>query len=100
MVYQIKISPFAQDEIEQALDYCYLHHRDGPAHFLEDMENAYYQLSKNPWRPPRYKKVRSIRLEKYPFALYFIIDEKEKQVNILSCFQDFRNPRRKSVRQG
>jgi toxin ParE1/3/4 len=99
MVYQIKISPLAQDEIELALDFCFLSHRDGPAHFLEDMEHAYGQLSTNPWKPIRYKTVRSIRLEKCPFVLYFLIVEKEKLVQILSCFQDFRNPRRKSVRQ-
>jgi hypothetical protein len=97
MEYRIKLNVLAQQELEQALLYFFTFRKTNPANFMADLENALAQLARNPFKALRYKSVRVIRLQEFPFALYFTVHEYEKQVTIQSCFQDFRNPKRKQL---
>ena len=92
MAYNIIVSPRAQQEIEDAIDYYSLHSADAPSIFISSLRDAYRVLSQNPFYRIRYKNIRAVKLSKFPYVLYFIINEKLNTVRVLSCFHSKRNP--------
>jgi len=92
MVYKIIVSPRAQKEIENAIDYYALYSADAPANFIIVLKEAYATLKINPFFRVRYKNVRALRLKRFPHSIYFVINENQKTIRILSCFHNKRNP--------
>lgn len=92
MVYKVIISPRAQREIENAIDYYLLYSVEAPQAFIILLENSYDTLAENPFFRIRYKNIRALKIKKFPYSLYFVIQEKTKTVRILSCFHHKRNP--------
>ena len=92
MVYKVIISPRAQREIENAIDYYLLYSVEAPQAFIILLENSYDTLAENPFFRIRYKNIRALKIKKFPYSLYFVIQEKTKTVRILSCFDHKRNP--------
>ncbi|MFW0716245.1 type II toxin-antitoxin system RelE/ParE family toxin [Pedobacter sp. N23S346] len=92
MIYKIIVSPRAQKEIENAIDYYALYSIDAPVHFISALKDAYNSLLKNPFLRVRYKNIRALGIKKFPYALYFIINEDNNSIRILSCFHNKRNP--------
>jgi toxin ParE1/3/4 len=95
MAFKIIISPLAQKEVENAIDYYALYSTDAPKHFIEALKECYNSLSVNPFYRLRYKNVRALKLNKFPHSLYFVIDEEKQLVRILSCFHNKRNPNKR-----
>jgi plasmid stabilization system protein ParE len=48
MAYKIIVSPRAQKEIENAIDYYALYSSDAPRNFVALLKDAYYTLETNP----------------------------------------------------
>ena len=92
MVYKIIVSPRALKEIENAIDYYALYSTDAPVHFISTLKEAYNILETNPFFRICYKNVRALKLKKFPYSLFFIVDENKNIVSILSCFHNKRNP--------
>ncbi len=92
MAYEVLVSPRAQYEIELAIDYYAQYSTLAPSNFIKQLNNAYLLLKNNPFLVVRYKNIRSINLRKFPFTLFFIIDEKAFLVRVLSCFHNRRSP--------
>ena len=95
MAYRITVSPRAQKEIENAIDYYALYSNDAPLNFLTQVIVSYEVLALNPFYEVRYKNIRYLRLNKFPYSLYFTVDEKQNIVKILSCFHNSRNPHKR-----
>lgn len=95
MVYKIIISPRAQKEIENAIDYYALYSTDAPVNFISAVKEVYKTLESNPFFVVRYKNTRALKLKNYPHSLYFTINENKNIVKILSCFHNKRNPKKK-----
>ena len=55
MAYRVIISPRAQKEIEEAIDYYLQNSKDAPKNFIINLENAYQTLEKFPFFKVRYK---------------------------------------------
>jgi toxin ParE1/3/4 len=55
MVYKIFVSPRAQKEIENAIDYYALYSTDAPVNFIAVLKEAYKTLEINPFFRVRYK---------------------------------------------
>lgn len=91
MGFKILISPRAIREIEHAIDYYSLNSADAPAHFIHELQSAFSILETNPFFRIRYNTIRAMRLKRFPHSLYFIIDEDEKTVLVLSCFHNKQN---------
>ena len=91
MDYKVIVSPRAQKEIENAIDYYALYSSDAPVHFIAVLKEAYNILETNPFFIICYKNVRALKLRKFPYSLYFIINE-DKTIRVLSCFHNKRNP--------
>ena len=94
MVYKIIVSPRAQVEISQAIDFYSLQSVDAPNNFIVQLAKAYEILTISPFFRMHYKNVRALKLNKFPHSLYYVIDENQERVRVLSCFHNKRNPKK------
>lgn len=94
MDYKIIVSPKAQIEIEDILDYYFHISFTVSTKFYTELENAYKYLETNPHFQTRYKNYRAVPIKKFPYLLFFIIEEKTKTIKILSCFNTSRSPQK------
>ena len=92
MIYKIIISPRAQKEIENAIDFYYEKSIDAPKLFIKSLKGAYKTLEFNPFFKVHYKNIRALKIKKFPHSLYFTINEEKNIVRVLSCFHNKRNP--------
>lgn len=95
MGYNIIVSPRAQKEIENAVEYYALYSVDAPLNFVTILKGTYDILEDNPFLRIRYKNVRAIKIKKFPHLLYFVINETNNTIRILSCFHSKRNPKKR-----
>ncbi len=95
MAFKIIVSPRAQSEIEDAAEYYAALSANASVNFIFSVENAYETLRTSPFFRKRYKNVRSLKLRKFPFALYFTVSETRKTVRVLSCFHSKQNPNKR-----
>lgn len=95
MVFEIIVSPKAQREIENAIDYYSLQNPEIPSKFIKSISESYSTLETNPFFSLRYKNIRALKINRFPFSLYYIVDEKKKKVRVLSCFHNKRDPNKR-----
>ena len=95
MAYKIVVSNRAIKEIEDAIDFYSEYSSKAPALFIAMLQDAYQKLNKNPLTRVYYKQVRGFKLKRFPYILYFSIDEMAQTVKILACFHSKRNPERR-----
>lgn len=93
MVYKIIVSPRAQKEIENAIDYYLINSIDLPLNFISSIKSTYKTLETNPFFLVVYKNIRSLKIKTFPYTIYFTIDEEKSIVRILSYFHNKRNPK-------
>ena len=92
MAYKIIVSPRAQKEIEKAIDYYVLNSSVAPLNFIIALKAAYSTLEMNPFFRLRYKNIRSLKLKRFPYSLYFVNNQNKQSIRVLSCFHNKRNP--------
>ena len=92
MAYKIIVSPRAHKEIENAIDYYALYSANAPLNFIIALKETYITLGISPFHIICYKNVRALKIKKFPYSLYFIINENKNIVRVLSCFHNKRNP--------
>ena len=92
MAYSLIVSSRAQKEIENASEYYALYSNNAPIKFIVALNNTYETLKSNPFFVVNYKNVRTLKLKKFPYSLYFVVNEKQRTVKVLSCFHNKRNP--------
>jgi mRNA-degrading endonuclease RelE of RelBE toxin-antitoxin system len=95
MVYKVVVNVRAQKEIEEAINFYDLYSDVAPIYFITALKNAYNFLELNPFYRIRYKNVRAIKLRRFPFNLYFTVNEEQGLVTVLSCFHNKRNPKKR-----
>lgn len=91
MDYKIIVSPKAQIEIEDISEYYSQINFTILTKFYSELENAYKYLETNPHFQTRYKNYRAIPIKKFPYLLFFVIDETTKTIRVLSCFNTSRS---------
>ncbi len=94
MDYKIIVSPMAQIEIEDISEYYFQISFKILTKFYTELENAYKYLERNPHFQKRYKNYRAIPIKKFPYLLFFMIDETNKTIKVLSCFNTSRSPKK------
>ena len=92
MVYNVIVSPRALNEIEAAIDFYVLNSNDAPKNFITELADAYEVLARNPFKRIRYKNIRAIQLNKFPYFLFYVVNKSSNTVRVLSCFHNKRNP--------
>ena len=89
------VSPRAQKEIENAIDFYALYSTDASSHFITELKATYLTLANNPLFEVRYKNIRALKMNRFPYLLYFTVDDSQNTVRILSCFHSKRSPNKR-----
>jgi plasmid stabilization system protein ParE len=92
MAYKIIVSPRAQKEIENAIDYYAVYSSNAPKNFIYLLTHTYNTIALNPFYKVLYKNIRALKIKKFPYSLYFIVDETKQTIKILACFHNHRSP--------
>ena len=95
MAFKITISPRAQREIENAIEFYKMYSLNASRYFISSLNDSYQMLAKNPFFTVRYKNVRAINIRKFPYSLFFTIDESKNGVRVLSCFHTKQDPKKR-----
>ena len=92
MAFKIIVSPRAQKEMENAIDYYALYSIDAPKDFIAVLKETYATLETSPFFRVRYKSIRALKLVRFPYSLYYVINVNQNSIRVLSCFHNKRNP--------
>ena len=76
MAYRIVTSRRASKEIEHAINYYALYSNVAPINFSAVLKEAFDTLTTYPFFAVKYKKVRTLKLKRFPYSLYFIANDK------------------------
>jgi plasmid stabilization system protein ParE len=60
--------------------------------FFDDFDGMRKTISKNPYFQIWFDEFRAVPLKKYPFLIFFSIDEEEKTIIIARIFHTAQNP--------
>ncbi|PPK92242.1 ParE-like toxin of type II ParDE toxin-antitoxin system [Nonlabens xylanidelens] len=92
MGFKLTISPLADLDLAEAYQY----YADVSLKTLEDfdkeIEASYKALELNPFFKVRYKNMRGLPLKKFPFIIFYTLDETNKVVEIRSVFNTHQDP--------
>ncbi len=92
MAYRIVFTQRARKEIKNVIDYYALYSDIAPTNFLNELNDAYDVLTSYPFFAVKYQNVRALKLKRFSYSLYFVINEEHRTVRVLSCFHNMRNP--------
>lgn len=93
MEFKIKITPFAKDNIKEAVKY----YRENVSvkiaqKFIQDYETTLNQLQKISCFRTYYKDFRGIPLKFFPYIVFYQMDSEKKQILVKGVFNTYQNP--------
>ena len=94
MSYELVILERAHSELAEAYDFYALVSDQILRDFDMEVEQVYSYLEKNPHFQLRHKDFRVIPVKRFPFVLFYKIDEDEKRVYIYSVFHTSQHPKK------
>ncbi|KOP36707.1 type II toxin-antitoxin system RelE/ParE family toxin [Flavobacterium sp. WLB] len=92
MIFNIVIEPRALIDIQDAIDYYESKQSGLGEYFYQVIDEHLDKLSKNPFFEIRYKDYRGLPTKKFPFIIFYFIDENVKTVYVMSVFNTSLNP--------
>lgn len=92
MEYKIKVSKLATRNIDDAIGYYKKVSSSSAKNFKKRILEGYKFLKLNPFFVIKYNNVRALPVKKFPYILFFDVDEDNKIVSILSVFCTHQNP--------
>lgn len=98
MGYSLKISPIARANVEEAVSYYKQKTSLKIAqNFVKDYENTLRKIKQNPFYQTYYKSFRGLSLKKYPYIIFYQIDENSKCIRIKGVFQANQDTRKRPL---
>ncbi|MEP6804643.1 MAG: type II toxin-antitoxin system RelE/ParE family toxin [Flavobacterium sp.] len=92
MIFEVVIEPRAILDIQNAVDY-YEYKKTGLGErFYQVVDSHIEILTKNPFFQVRYKDYYGFPTKKFPFIIFYFIDEKLKTLYVLSVFNTSQSP--------
>ena len=92
MDFSFKFLPNAEENIEDATDYYAGISMKVLRNFNRQLDLSINRILINPYFHKRYKDVRAFPLKKFPYIIFYEVDEEEKMIYILSVFCTHQNP--------
>lgn len=93
MPYTINLTPTAVEDIQTAMDYYNSRSPNLGFRFTDEVDNSLQAIAKMPEAYGyRYKNVRAKLLYKFPFLIFFIIDDNKFIVEVLRVFHASQEP--------
>jgi toxin ParE1/3/4 len=92
MIFKVVIEPRALEDIQDAIDYYESKKVGLGEQFYKVVDEHLDTISRNPFFEILYKDYRALPVKKFPFIIFYFIDEKLKTVYVLSIFNTSLNP--------
>ena len=93
MSYNIVISEIAQMDIEDATGYYEVRRKGLSRLFLLSIKDTFLLISRNPLMYAKiYKEIRRAVTKKFPYAIFYKINNQDKEVVIYRILSTYRNP--------
>ncbi|MDP2385908.1 MAG: type II toxin-antitoxin system RelE/ParE family toxin [Bacteroidota bacterium] len=80
MGYKIRIQPKVYFDVENAYLYYSISSLGVAEKFYKEFNSALDIIKSNPFFQIRYKSYRSLKLNNFPYSIYYEVDESEKMV--------------------
>ena len=95
MAYQIKVTQLAEDELDETIEW-YEEEKPGLGiAFLNEFFNQIAYLKDNPYLyQEAYQTYRRMPVKRYPYVVYYGIEEQSKKVTVLAVWHTSKNPER------
>jgi len=88
MGYKLEISPVAKANVKEAVAYYKQKVSLKIAqNFVKDYEYTLQKIKQNPFYQTYYKNFRGLPLKKYPYIIFYQIDENRNRIRIKGVFQ-------------
>jgi mRNA-degrading endonuclease RelE of RelBE toxin-antitoxin system len=94
MVYKIVILPQANKELVVAYKYYANISIQVLKAFDKELQYVYQCLERNPFYPIRYKTLRGIPFKKFPYLVFYHLDNQRNLVFVYSVFHTAQNPKK------
>jgi plasmid stabilization system protein ParE len=91
MSFAVLLEPRALADIQQAIDYYDSRQAGLGKKFESTIDKHFLVISRNPFFQIRYSGIRCLPVKKFPFLIHFVVDEKRKEVFIISVFHTSKN---------
>ena len=93
MDFRVHITPVAKTNQKQAVAY----YKEKASlkvaqNFLKDYEKTLYKIKQNPYFQIYYKNFRGLPLKKFPYIVFYTIDENLNVITIKGIFHTSQNP--------
>lgn len=75
MEFNLIVSPRAQRELNNAINYYSGKSLKATKNFIDNLEKSYINLRINPFYGTEYKDIRAYMIPKYPYKLYYKTDD-------------------------
>ncbi|ALR32291.1 MULTISPECIES: type II toxin-antitoxin system RelE/ParE family toxin [Chryseobacterium] len=92
MDFNFKFLPLAEENIEEATDYYASISLKVLKNFNNQFDASINKIINNPYFQKRFKQVRALPVKKFPYIIFYEVDDKEKIIYILSVFCTHQNP--------
>ncbi|MFI0491302.1 type II toxin-antitoxin system RelE/ParE family toxin [Flavobacterium sp.] len=92
MIYKVVIEPRAIFDIQEAIDYYDSQQTGLGEYFYQVVDEHIETLTKSPFFQIRYKDYHGLPIRKFPFILFYCLDEKLKTIYVVSIFNTNLNP--------
>ena len=92
MDFSFKFLPIAEENIEEATDYYANISLKVLKNFNNQFDITINKIVSNPYFQKRFKHIRALRVKKFPYIIFYEINEEEKMIYILSVFCTHQNP--------
>lgn len=94
MIYAFVINPSVTDDILDIVTYYKNINPELALDFLNKIEITKKYISDFPLAfQIKYKNVRMVLLEQFPYQIHYVIDDDAKQIIVLAVIHAYRNPR-------
>ena len=92
MIYKIRISTGAEQDIEEAISYYTNFSTSASKSYLAELTKVFKTLEINPFYQVKYRNLRAKPFKSFPYLVFFETNEEEKTVFIYAVFNTHRNP--------
>ena len=93
MEYQIKLKPSAEKDIEDITDYYFAISENLGLRFYFEFKESIENLKIYPKFQLRYRNVRCIYLDSFPYLIHFQVSEELKEILFIAVLHTSRDPK-------
>ncbi|KFE98448.1 plasmid stabilization system [Chryseobacterium formosense] len=92
MVFNFKFLSIAEENIEEATEYYANISLKVLKSFNKQLDLSISRIVTNPYFQKKYRDIRAFPLKKFPYIIFYEINEEEKMIYIVSVFCTHQNP--------